>query len=97
MELLCVNSRSDMMVLRIECAKLGKEAPKECKEVWGAPIFLIPNYVLDNLLEEGFTIKWISTILAVSESTIYCRMSQYGLSYSLLIFQTKSSMWKLKK
>ena len=40
----------------------------------------IPKCVLDNLLEEGFTIKKMSTVLSVSESTIYLRMNRYGLS-----------------
>ena len=36
--------------------------------------------MLADLLQEGFTIKEISSILAVSESTVYRRMRQYGLS-----------------
>ena len=80
MEMLGVTSRGDMMSLRIESTKFGGEAPKKIEGTCGAPIFFIPKSVLGNLLEEGFTIKEISTILAVSESTIYQRMRQYGLS-----------------
>lgn len=69
-----------MMSLRIECTKFGGEAPKKIEGTCGAPIFFIPKSVQGNLLQEGFTIKEISTILAVSESTIYRRMRQYGLS-----------------
>ena len=36
--------------------------------------------MLGDLLQEEFTIKEISSILAVSESTVYRRMRQYGLS-----------------
>ena len=80
MEMLGINSRSDMMSLRIECTKFGGEAPKKPEGTCGAPIFFIPKPVIGNLLQEGFTIKEISSILAVSESTIYRRMRQYGLS-----------------
>lgn len=80
MEMLGINSRSDMMSLRIECTKFGGEAPKKLEGTCGAPIFFIPKPVIGNLLQEGFTIKEISSILAVSESTIYRRMRQYGLS-----------------
>lgn len=80
MEMLGINSRSDMMSLRIECTKFGGEAPKKPEGTCGAPIFFIPKPVIGNLLQEGFTIKEISSILAVSESAIYRRMRQYGLS-----------------
>ena len=78
-ETLGVNFRSGVMVLRIEFAMFREEAPRKGKETFccGAPIFFIPKYVLDNLLDEGFKIKAISTILAVSESTIHHRMSHY--------------------
>ena len=79
MEMLGINSRSDMS-LRIECTKFGGEAPKKLEGTCGAPIFFIPQSVLGDLLQEGFTIKEISSILAVSESTVYRRMRQYGLS-----------------
>ena len=36
--------------------------------------------MLENLLDEGFTIKEMSTLLSVSESTIYRRMNRYGLN-----------------
>ena len=62
MEMLGINSRSDMMSLRIECTKFGEEAPKK----------------LGDLLQEGFTMEEISPILAVSGSTVYRRMRQYG-------------------
>ena len=80
MEMLGINSCSDMMSLRIECTKFGGEAPKKLEGTCGAPIFFIPQSALGDLLQEGFTIKEISSILAVSESTVYRRMRQYGLS-----------------
>lgn len=80
LEILGVNSRSDMMTLRIECSKFGEQAPRKCQGSCGAPVFLIPKSVLQNLVEEGFTVREISTIMSVSESTIYRRMSSYGIS-----------------
>ena len=61
MEMLGINSRSDMMSLRIECTKFGGEAPKKLEGTCGAPIFFIPKSVLGDLLQEGFTIKKISS------------------------------------
>ena len=74
MEMLSINSRSDMMSLRIECTKFGGEAPKKLEGTCGAPIFFISQSVLGDLLQEGFTSK------EISESTVYRRMRQYGLS-----------------
>lgn len=45
----------------------------------GAPKFLIPEEVLQNLLDDGCLISEISSILCVSERTIYRRMEEYGL------------------
>ena len=45
MEILGINSRSDMMSLLIECTKFGGEAPKKLKGTCGAPIFFIPQSV----------------------------------------------------
>ena len=64
-KMLGINSRSDMMSLRIEYTKFGGEAPKKLEGTCGAPIFFIPQSVLGELLQEGFLIKEISSILAV--------------------------------
>ena len=48
----------------------------------GALSFSIPKSVLQNLLGQGFTIREASAMLFVSKSTIYRRMSQFGLSKS---------------
>ena len=82
LESLGLTSRRDMMALRIECATFGGETPRKVKATCGATSFSIPKCVLENLLGEGFTIKEICTILSVSESTIYRRMSLFGLSKS---------------
>ena len=44
------------------------------------PVFEIPRSVLECYLEQNLKIEEISKILSVSESTIYRRMRQYGLS-----------------
>ena len=82
LESLGVTSRSDVMALRIECSTFGGQVPKKIQASCGAPSFSIPKCVLENLLEEGFTISEIATILSVSERTIYRRMSQFGFSKS---------------
>ena len=82
LESLGVTSRSDVMALRIECSTFGGRVPKKFQAICGAPSFSIPKCVLENLLEEGFTISEIATILSVSERTIYRRMSQFGFSKS---------------
>lgn len=76
-----LQNRNDIMALRIECTKYGSEIPQrislnEC----GAPHFDIPRSVLECYLDQNFTIDAISKMLSVSESTIYRRMGQYGLS-----------------
>ena len=47
--------------------------------ICGAPEFDIPKSVLEGQLEEGFTIEQISSMLSVSERTVYRRMERYGL------------------
>ena len=79
METLGVNSRVDMMSLGIEWTKFGGKAPKK-SEGNGVLTFYIPKFVLSNLLHEGFTVKDISMMVAVSENTIYQRVRQFGLS-----------------
>lgn len=80
MEILGVSSRADMMKLRTECVKYGTSAPNKINSECGPPKFDIPKSVLKSVLENGFKISDISKLLSVSESTIYRRMSQFGLS-----------------
>ena len=47
--------------------------------ICGAPEFDIPKSVLEGQLEEGVTIEQISSMLSVSERTVYRRMERYGL------------------
>ena len=41
--------------------------------------FVIPKIFLENLIQEGFTVREISAIAGVSERTIYRRMTEYDL------------------
>ena len=56
---------------------------KKPKRVWsqcGPPEYDIPKTVLEMFLENGCTITYIANLLSESESTIYRRMAQFGLS-----------------
>jgi len=70
-----------MMALRMECNKTrsGKQPAKTIHHV-GAPQFDIPRELLESLIEDDFMISEISSILSVSERTVYRRMAKYGLS-----------------
>ena len=80
LELLGLSSRTNMMRLRVECVKFGGEQLPKINSSCGAPKFHIPRSVLENLLDEGFSVNEISTLLSVSESTVYRRMRMFGLS-----------------
>jgi hypothetical protein len=62
-----MQSRSDNMVLRLECIKYGSETPQrnlnrlEC----GTPQFDIPKSILECYFKQHFTIKEISKIISV--------------------------------
>ena len=79
MNQLGITSRVDMMNLRLECSTYGRQKPEKQRVGCGAPEFDIPKSVLEGHLEEGFTIQQISSMLSVSERTIYRRMEKYGL------------------
>ena len=79
-ELLDLRNRADMMMLRNECVKFGGEQPSKTRSSCGAPRFQILKSVLENLLDEGFSIKEVSNLLSISESAVYRRMSNFGLS-----------------
>ena len=79
MNVLGITNKVDMMNLRLECCTYGGHKPKRKRAGCGAPEFDIPKSVLEGHLEEGFTIKDISSMLSVSERTVYRRMEKYGL------------------
>ena len=71
---------SDIMSLRVYCSKYGIYTPQKLSSQSGAPKFNIPKYMLENLLEEGFSIRKISGIICVAERTIYRQINEYNLS-----------------
>ena len=74
--LLGIASPSDVLSLRVYCSKCGRYTPQKLQSQSGAPKFTIPKYMLENLFEEGFTIKEISGIICLAERTIYRRMNE---------------------
>ena len=77
-----LTSRKSIMDLRVKCTMYGcqdKKPGKEINSTGGAPKFIIPKEITQELIDEGFTIGDIAKILSVSERTIYRRMSEYGI------------------
>ena len=74
---LALRNHSEIMALRIECTTYGGGQPKRST---AHVKYEIPKDMLESLPDEGFPIKEIASMLSVSESTIYRRMSCYGLS-----------------
>lgn len=60
----------------------GYQAPLNCSGGRGRPSFEISEEQLQFLLEQGFQVKDISSILGVSCRTVERRMSSFGLSVS---------------
>ena len=48
----------------------------------GAPKFAISKLLLQNLIEEGFTVAEMSKIICVSERTLVRRLPEYSLTTS---------------
>ena len=71
-----INDSNAIMSLRIACSTFGSYTPKRgCH----TKKFVIPKIFLENLIQEGFTVKEISTITGVSESASYRHMTKHDL------------------
>ena len=71
-----VNDRNAIMSLRMACSTFGSYTPRRgCH----TNKFVIPRIFLENLIQEGFTVREISAIAGVSERTIYRHMAEYDL------------------
>ena len=81
-EMYCLGltDRSAVMALRTECVKYGNERPDVLNQEGSPPMFVIPKETLETLIETGFTVAKIAALLCVSQSIIYRRMRQYGMS-----------------
>ena len=62
--------------------QVGYQAPLNCGGRRGRPSYEISEEQLQFLLEQGFQVKQISSILGVSSRTVERRMSSFGLSIS---------------
>ena len=69
-----------LMKLRVYCSRYRRYTPQKLSSQSGSLRFNIPNYMLENFDEEGFTIKEISGIIYMSERAPCRRMNQYNLS-----------------
>ena len=77
-----INDRNAIMSLRIACSTFGSYTPKRgCH----TNKFVIPKIFLENLIQEGFTVREISAIASVSERTIYRHMTEYDLKIETLL------------
>lgn len=79
MQILGVAARSAMMKLRVACIHHGSNLLVQRNSGY---MYLMPEDMLDFLLEYKFKITEISQMLNGSESTIYKRMRQCNLSVS---------------
>ena len=75
----------DITSLHVYCSKYGRCTPQKLSSQYGALKFKIPKYILENLLEDGFTIKETPVIICVAERTIYRQVNEYNLSKSKII------------
>lgn len=81
LEMLGIKDKDKIMQLRIKCSVYSTATPNKVhNQRAGAPKFNIPRHVLENIIEEDFTIKEISCLLGISERTVYRRMHEFNLS-----------------
>ena len=69
--------RNAIMSLRIECSTFGLCTPQRAVET---NKFVIPKILIENLIDDGFSVKEMSNILCVPERTALRRMVEYGLT-----------------
>ena len=71
-----INNRNAIMSLRIASSTFVSYTPKRCCHT---NKLVISKIFLENLIQEGFTVRETSAIAGVSERTIYRRMTEYDL------------------
>ena len=72
-----LTDRNGIMPLRIECSTFGLCTPQRAV---GTNKFVIPKILIENLIDDGFSVKEMSNILYLSERTVLIRMVEYGLT-----------------
>ena len=65
------------MSLRIEHSTFGLCTPQRAV---GTNKFVIPKTLIENLIDDGFSVKEMPNVLCVSERTVLRQMVQYGLT-----------------
>ena len=71
-----LTDRNAIMSLRIECSTFVFCTPQR---VVGSDKFVILKILIENLIDDGFSVKEMCNILCVSERTVLRRMVQYDL------------------
>ena len=71
-----LTDRNDISSLRIECSTFGLCTSQRAVET---KKFVIPKILIENLIDDGFSVKEMCNILCVSERTVLRRMVEYGL------------------
>ena len=72
-----LTDRNAIMSLRIECSTFGLCTPQRAV---GTKKFVIPKILIENLIDDGFSLKKMSNILCVLERAVLRRMVEYGLT-----------------
>jgi len=72
-----VVDRCLVMKLRVECLKYGNDRPLTLET---SRKYNIAKNVLENLIDEGSTVREMAATISVSERTIYRRMTEFNLS-----------------
>ena len=67
------------MKIREKFAVYGRYCPQKVTGN-GANKFITPKLLLQNLIEEGFTVAEMSKIFCVFERTLFRQMSEYNLT-----------------
>ena len=71
-----LTDRNAIMSLRIECSTFVLCTPQR---VVGSDKFVILKILIENLIDDGFSVKEMCNILCVSERTVLRRMVEYDL------------------
>ena len=74
-----LTDRNAIMSLRIDCSNFGLCTLQSQRAV-GTNKFVIPKTLIENLIDDGFSVKRMPNVLCVSERTVLRRMVQYGLT-----------------
>ena len=72
-----LTDRNAIMSLRIDCSNFGLCT---LQGAVGTNKFVIPKTLIENLIDDGFSVKEMPNVLCVSERTVLRQMVQYGLT-----------------